>query len=704
MSAYTLQLFVILLFTQINYNQALPPEAVNSNAPTDTFYIRHGRSKVRHSNEKEHILRTWRTQNANITHNYAGNIVNENETSDNGRADFTSSISVPSGNGHLFGTGYWQHSESNDTITKRLTLTEPNATLKPFKTEPHATATVMSNTVSTMAPVTHKIRKLHKKKIMESIRNSVDKSMGIRFSNHHRSLAQAEQLQGRHIDLKEDKSNSHESNELSDGLQLADTLSLYDSLNDEDMYQNDEYFTTTAMDLTVKTENIENAADISEDLSLSTLLPALNLESEILNDDYKQNIEPETSTVGTMKTTTDAQRDTKHATAFSAKSILATPMENSEMKNKNSNHAGIEGNNKSLAIHVIKNKNEFKTEITENAQKHSRSNLIARVAPRPDTLEIKWTDSKPHLVSENGSEFGSVPQIPTSVGGFSSEPPAFIAPTEADWYESLSLGPSQSASTSVGGVGLDRQSMDMEEINFDDVGLNVPEDGIMDDGLFDNSNANGFPVSSSNDNNDEYSDEVNPFLAGAVDAANEDEIYNWDEISRNNRRNLMRGRDVVTKFLQIVETQHSLGSNCEAGTSLNLGEGVVDRYAQDRFRVEAEVAVNRANMLTRIFKMTGRGVQSDINLLHASVLSMVEFDDDIFAAGNCFDWNEHPTQPGLFCPFAYRLPPPNLGAILAKNLATEYHYLGNTSEWFFQARKNAEKVIARNEQYLKVFT
>lgn len=99
--------------------------------------------------------------------------------------------------------------------------------------------------------------------------------------------------------------------------------------------------------------------------------------------------------------------------------------------------------------------------------------------------------------------------------------------------------------------------------------------------------------------------------------------------------------------------------------------------------------------------MTSTAAQADINLLHASVLSMVEFDDDIFAAGNCFDWNEHPSQPGLFCPFAYRLPPPNLGAILAKDLAMEYHYLGNTSEWFFQARKNAEKVIARNEQYLK---
>lgn len=72
-----------------------------------------------------------------------------------------------------------------------------------------------------------------------------------------------------------------------------------------------------------------------------------------------------------------------------------------------------------------------------------------------------------------------------------------------------------------------------------------------------------------------------------------------DETSRQNRKNLMKGRDVVTQFLQIVETQHLLGANCTAGTDLNLGEGVVDRYAHDRFRVEAEVAVNRANMLTR---------------------------------------------------------------------------------------------------------
>jgi hypothetical protein len=49
---------------------------------------------------------------------------------------------------------------------------------------------------------------------------------------------------------------------------------------------------------------------------------------------------------------------------------------------------------------------------------------------------------------------------------------------------------------------------------------------------------------------------------------------------------------------------------------------------------------------------------------------------------------------------AHRLPPPDV-ATLAKDLANEYHYLGNTSEWFFLARKNAEKVIAKNEQYIK---
>ena len=44
----------------------------------------------------------------------------------------------------------------------------------------------------------------------------------------------------------------------------------------------------------------------------------------------------------------------------------------------------------------------------------------------------------------------------------------------------------------------------------------------------------------------------------------------------------------------------------------------------------------------------------------------------------------------LFCPYAYRLPS---GALLAKDLAVEYKYLSESSEWFYIARKNAEEVI-----------
>ncbi|KAG7310327.1 hypothetical protein JYU34_003099 [Plutella xylostella] len=153
--------------------------------------------------------------------------------------------------------------------------------------------------------------------------------------------------------------------------------------------------------------------------------------------------------------------------------------------------------------------------------------------------------------------------------------------------------------------------------------------------------------------------------------------------------------DVVTKFLRLIETQHLLGENCTAGTDLNLGEGVVDRYAQERFRIEADVAVNRANMLTRLWKYAGPSVMHNEYLLHASVFSMVEFDDDIFAAGNCYDQYQYKDYQ-LFCPFAYRLPE---GPILAKDLAVEYKYLSNTSEWFYIARKNAERVIRNHNQF-----
>lgn len=82
-----------------------------------------------------------------------------------------------------------------------------------------------------------------------------------------------------------------------------------------------------------------------------------------------------------------------------------------------------------------------------------------------------------------------------------------------------------------------------------------------------------------------------------MDAIELAQMNEMDETSRKNRLKMMKGKDVVTEFLQIVE--RSMDNNCSAGTAVNLGEGVVDQYAQERFRVKADVAVNRANMLTR---------------------------------------------------------------------------------------------------------
>ncbi|KAI5711237.1 hypothetical protein M8J75_015337 [Diaphorina citri] len=97
-------------------------------------------------------------------------------------------------------------------------------------------------------------------------------------------------------------------------------------------------------------------------------------------------------------------------------------------------------------------------------------------------------------------------------------------------------------------------------------------------------------------------------------------------------------------------------------------------------------------MLTRLWKYAAPEVVHSEYMMHAGVISMVEFDADIFAAGNCYDQYQY-KQYWLFCPYAYRLPE---GPILAKDLAVEYKYLSNTSEWFYIARKNAEKVIKRD--------
>lgn len=49
----------------------------------------------------------------------------------------------------------------------------------------------------------------------------------------------------------------------------------------------------------------------------------------------------------------------------------------------------------------------------------------------------------------------------------------------------------------------------------------------------------------------------------------------------------------IVRLLQVVESQQQLGNNCTAGTHLNLGEGVVDRYAQVSRVVVVNIELNR---------------------------------------------------------------------------------------------------------------
>ena len=151
--------------------------------------------------------------------------------------------------------------------------------------------------------------------------------------------------------------------------------------------------------------------------------------------------------------------------------------------------------------------------------------------------------------------------------------------------------------------------------------------------------------------------------------------------------------DVMTKFLRIIES--SKAGNCSSGTDETSmeTEGMVDKYAQERFRLEATVAVNRANWLTRVWKYADRSVLDSEYLLHVNLYSIIEMDEDIFAAGNCYDKFQYKDYV-LFCPFAYREPN---GSILAKDLAVAYNYVDTESdkesEWFFKARENAKRVI-----------
>jgi G protein-coupled receptor 158 len=150
--------------------------------------------------------------------------------------------------------------------------------------------------------------------------------------------------------------------------------------------------------------------------------------------------------------------------------------------------------------------------------------------------------------------------------------------------------------------------------------------------------------------------------------------------------------DIIAEFLEKVEEYEQNKDSCVPGTHFNLGKGVIQQYGINRFKRQALVAVNRANFLTRIWKSAPKEVLDSEYLFYTQVRNLVEGDPDIFAGGNCHDYKQYKDY-DIFCPYAYRT---ENGSINVKDLAIEYNYLGNDSEWFYEARKHAANVANFN--------
>jgi hypothetical protein len=188
--------------------------------------------------------------------------------------------------------------------------------------------------------------------------------------------------------------------------------------------------------------------------------------------------------------------------------------------------------------------------------------------------------------------------------------------------------------------------------------------------------------------------------------------------------------DIVQEFLSQVAYMEANKANCTPGVTFNLGEGIIAQYGLQRYRAQAMLAVNRANLLTRLWKLaaatddivSGDEIkrQADVqttenewpeerlmqveagdhvrNLLHSEyflysqVRSMIESDPNVFGAGNCYDAYEYKNY-SLFCAYGYRSNHSDPRVITVKDLSVGYHFLGNDSEFFYLPRTKANKKL-----------
>lgn len=362
------------------------------------------------------------------------------------------------------------------------------------------------------APVTHKIRKLHKKKINESIRKSVDKSLGrLHPPKNHRSLAEAEHLQGR------PPSEDAEVAALSEVMELADEL---------------ESFATPPTNRQFVRDGANYQAEEDEP------------EDEEADGHQEVHIEEDVNVDGDDDDDDDDNEDDDEDNEDEVELLSTTARP------------------KVVRLQPV---NGTWNKVSSNSQKAFSSTSTSS----DSDYETNALDLDDEV---DGKLFGQLQLAnETTTEWLDEDNPKNENQPEAE-------ARSQAA------------SMEMKQISFDSGGDAGDDPG---DSVLDTSEVtmdDGYPPDVQID------DKTKQLVIGDVEDSENMESNQITADVINARDSKI---DLVSKFLQYIEQQHLMGSNCVAGTSLNLGEGVVDRYAQDRFRVEAEVAVNRANMLTR---------------------------------------------------------------------------------------------------------
>jgi len=343
---------------------------------------------------------------------------------------------------------------------------------------------------------------LHKKKINESIRKSVDKSLGLLHPpKNHRSLAEAEHLQGRPA------TEDTEDTALSEVMQLADEIELESS------------FATVAP---------TGDPDIVVKQARQFVRDEANYQREQEDEPLGEEEEEEEEELPVSTTTKPKMARTRLLP------VNGTWGRRGRMRSDSSSESDYESN-------ALEEEQEEEQEEEEEVQPFGKSQTNESLGT------TEWMD-------EGGQRGGREPE---------AEARSQVASMEV---KQISFDGSDSDSDSESGL------LDTSEVTMDD----------------------GYPPDVQID------DKTKQLVIGDVEGVEEaDENMESSQITADVINARDSKIDLVSKFLQYIEQQHLMGSNCVAGTSLNLGEGVVDRYAQDRFRVEAEVAVNRANMLTR---------------------------------------------------------------------------------------------------------